>query len=103
MTSPDFNNIIIAPIWKRGLETISSEEIWEYYEKCLKAYDWLYESSDSIEVQQAGEFQTQYLQELHAACSALDQQRAEGIRNRLSPRFLDEDLDPEDLTADEGC
>jgi hypothetical protein len=80
----------LAPIWKTTLDSLSNEELWVHFEKCLKAYDWYYSTTDDHGVWRAGEEQNEHLQAVSDRVRELDRERADRIYCKACP-WLNED------------
>jgi hypothetical protein len=75
----------LAPLWKLDINSLSEEELWEHFEKCLKAHDWTYDYSDDHGVWRAGEEQTTHLHAVLTIARKYDRERAVNMYNSANP------------------
>lgn len=80
----------LAPLWTTDPTELSEEEMWEHYERCLKAHDWMYMMSDDGGVYRAGEEQRNHIALLFEHLRLKDQPRTENLYNKHAP-WLNED------------
>lgn len=75
----------VALLWKTDITSLSENELWRHYERCLAAHDWTYEDSDDHNVWLAGMEQSNHLLRVRQAVSKLDKQRADSLYNEKCP------------------
>jgi len=80
----------LAPLWNTTLTSLNEEELWDHFEKCLKAHDWTYNYSDDHGVWRAGEEQAAHLNKVLEGVRAVDRERADRMYYGACP-WMNED------------
>ncbi len=66
-------------LWKTDLKELSEADLWEHYEKCLKAHDWTYQYSDDHGVWRAGTEESDHLSAIRKLTEADDKDRSDKL------------------------
>lgn len=80
----------LHPLWKTTLGSLTEEQLWEHYDKCLRAHDWTFEYSDDHGVWRAGTEERDHIAAIRKILSESDEDAANKLYWKYSP-FLNED------------
>lgn len=75
----------LAPLWTKTLGSVTDEQLWEHYEKCLAAYDWYFAMSDDQGVWRAGQEQRDHLEAVMERLKQIDEDRTIELYTQASP------------------
>lgn len=74
----------LAEIWKTDIDQLTTPELWEHYEHCLKAFDWTYNFSDDHGVWESGREQESHLESVRHILEQIDDTRADDLFYKYS-------------------
>jgi len=72
-------------LWLIDVSTLSTDELWEHFEACLKVHDWYFAMSDDHRYWIAGIAQRNHLDECVKRLNDVDASRKDALLEKYRP------------------